>query len=141
MKKLLVLLSVVFLGAVLGGCASSTDPDDGGPGPLDLSGGWYGAGTYHTGDEGEPISMPFTMELTLVHAGTLVQGSFTVVRPVRGTLPGAVTGTFDGTNIQMTLAPYGRAWGTAAAGVMSLTWYEDFGGGRGLTGTVTLGRR
>lgn len=142
MKKMLPLAAFILLALAFAACSSSTGPDDDdGPAPLDLSGTWSGTGTYHTGDHGEAISMAFTMELTLAHSGTLVQGSYVVVRPVRGTMRGSVTGTFDGTNIQLTLSPHGRAWGTAAAGVMNLTWFEDFGGGRGLTGTVSLGRR
>lgn len=140
--KLMRMLPVLLLAVLLAGCSGdSTGAGDGEPDGVDLSGAWYGAGFYHTGDHGEPIHMEFTMALNLVHAGTLVQGSYTVVRPVRGTMTGSIAGTFNGTDVQLTFSPHGRAWGTFSGGVMSLTWVEGDSYGIGITGAVQLGRR
>ena len=134
--KMMRLLPILLLGVLLAGCGS----DSTGPGDTGLGGTWQGAGFYTVGDDGQPLHMEFTMELDLEHSGTLVQGSYTVVRPVRGTMTGTIAGTFDGTTIKLTMSPHGRAWGAVAGGVMSLTWVEGDSNGIGITGSVTLGR-
>ncbi len=126
----------VVVSCVLAGCDGGGD-DDGESG-AGVAGHWTGTGQYHTDDEGEPISMQFTMTLDLTQTGNAVQGSYLVSRQVRGDMPGAVSGTLNGDGIDMTLTPHGRAWGTVGDRTMDLTWFEDFGIGTGLTGTVTM---
>jgi hypothetical protein len=142
MWKISIIGFCLFIGCFLVGCGGgSGDGDgDGGGSSGNLSGHWAGTGTYHTDDDGDPISMPFTMSINITHSGTLIQGTYLVNRPVRGDMPGTISGTFDGTNIDMTFNPHGRAWGTVSGGVMTLDWLEDFGGGVGPTATISLGK-
>ena len=140
MLKVSIISLCLFVGCFLASCGGGGDGDGGDGAPSgNLSGYWSGAGTYHTNDNGDPISMPFTMNLNLTHSGTLVQGTYLVNRPVPGDMPGTISGTFDGTNINMTFNPHGRASGTVSGDVMNLTWVEEIG--VGATATISLGRQ
>jgi len=139
MRRIVIAALCIMSVALLVGCDG--DGDGGGGGGDSVSGTWSGTGSYHTGEFGEPLSMEFTMELNLNHQGTLVQGTYVVTRPVRGTMSGTASGTASAGTINMTLSPHGSASGQYGGGVMNLTWFEDWGGGRGLTGAVSLGHQ
>jgi len=137
-RNLMRFLPVVLFSVLLAGCNSDTT-NAGDPDADNLSGAWYGAGFYDTDNNGNPFHMDFTMDLNLVHSGTLVQGSYKVVRPSRS-MAGSIVGTFDGTNIQLTFSPHGSASGTVAGGVIRLNWIEGAESGWHLSGPVQLGR-
>ena len=129
MKTRSMLAMMVAMAGWAVGCGSG----DGGDGD-GVAGTWSGSGRY---DNGVSIDS-FILELT--QNGNAIGGTYSITRPVRGTMPGTVTGSISGNELDLTMTPHGWAEGTVDGNVMNLYWYESGLGGVGGGGDVILSR-
>ena len=129
MKTRSMLAMMVAMMALWTGCGG----DDGGD-ASGVAGTWSGSGRY---DIGVTIDS-FILDLT--QNGNAIGGTYSITRPVRGTMPGTVTGSISGNELTLTMTPHGWAEGTVDGNVMNLYWYESGLGGVGGGGDVILSR-
>jgi hypothetical protein len=99
-----------------------------------VAGKWSGNGRY---DAGVPIDS-FILDLT--QNGNALGGTYSITRPVRGTMAGTISGSISGNVLDLTMTPHGWADGTVEGNVMNLYWYESGFDGVGGGGDVILSR-
>jgi hypothetical protein len=136
MKRLRMGMGLLAAVSLLTACEIESQDDGSNDGDAaDATGVWSGSGEYKTGT---PI---YSMVLELTQTGNRLEGTYSVDRAGRYTMRGSISGSVDGTAIQMECTPHGKAYGTVAGNSMTLQWYESGYDGRGEWGTVTLIRR
>ena len=130
MRKLLITVLIIALTFSIG-CSSGDDNGGTTPTPvvIDLSGMWTGGGTYHVNDRGDSLNMDYTLDLNLQHSGTVVQGNFTLTRPVLGTRTNTVNGTAANGVINLKMGCCWTLEGTYTDDTITFTLVETFSRG------------
>lgn len=134
MRRFGVTIFCVIALGLIAGCDGDGDGGGGGGGS-GLSGAWQGTANYIL----QSGSMTGNVTMNLTQSGNVVTGTYHIDRPNR-TMDGSISGTINSTNIILTLSPHGQATGTTGGGVMNLNFFEDWGGGKGLNATMSLGK-